>query len=39
LETLEREYVVLNGKEYPAANEEYRYEYTPGQQSQMFFWE
>ena len=39
LETMEREYVLLNGKEYPAANEEYRYEYTPEQQSQMFFWE
>ena len=39
LETMEREYVVLDGKEYEAANEDYRYEYTPEQQSQMFFWE
>jgi hypothetical protein len=39
LETMEREYVVLNGKEYKAVNEEYRYEFTPEGQSRMFFWE
>ena len=39
LETMEREYVVLNGKEYKAVNEEYRYEFTPEEQSRMFFWE
>lgn len=38
LETMEREYVVLNGTEYEAANEEERYEFTPEQQSRMFFW-
>jgi len=38
LETMEREYVVLNGTEYEAANEEYRYEFTPEQQARMFFW-
>lgn len=38
LETMEREFVVLNGKEYPAANEEERSEYTAEEQSQMFFW-
>jgi len=37
--TLDREYVLLNGKEYKACNEEYRYECTSEQQSQMFFWE
>jgi hypothetical protein len=39
LETMEREYVVLNGTEYEAANEEERYEFTPEQQAQMFFWD
>ncbi len=39
LETMVRENVVLNGKEYKAMNEEYRYEYTPEERSQMFFWE
>ncbi len=35
---LDREYVVLNGKEYKAANEEARDEFTPEEQAQMFFW-
>ena len=38
VETLDREYVVLNGKEYAAANEEERDQFTPEEQSQMFFW-
>ena len=38
LETMEREYVLLNGKEYEAANEEERHEFTPEEQSRMFFW-
>jgi hypothetical protein len=39
LETLEREYVVLNGKEYPAANEEERFQYSADEQAGMFFYE
>ncbi len=39
LETMEREYVVLNGTEYEAANEEARAEFTPEQRSRMFFWD
>jgi hypothetical protein len=39
LETMEREFVALNGEEYKAVNEEYRNEYTPEERSQMFFWE
>ena len=35
---LDREYVLLNGTEYGAANEDYRHEYTPEEQSRMFFW-
>ena len=36
---LMREYVVLDGKEYKAANADSRDEYTAKEQSQMFFWE
>ncbi len=39
LETLDREYVVLNGKEYPAANEEERFQYSEVEQACMFFHE
>jgi len=39
LETMEREYVVLNGTEYEACNEEEWATYTPEEQSRMFFWE
>ena len=39
LETMEREYVVLNGKEYPAANEEERFQYSADEQAGMFFYE
>ncbi len=35
---LMREYVVLDGKEYKAANADSRDEYTAKEQSQMFFW-
>jgi hypothetical protein len=39
LEMMEREYVVLNGKEYPAANEEERFQYSAAEQAGMFFYE
>jgi hypothetical protein len=39
LQTLEREYVQLNGVEYEAANEAERDRFTPEEQSEMFFWE
>lgn len=39
LETMEREYVVLNGNEYPAANEEERIQYSADEQAGMFFYE
>ena len=35
---LMREYVVLDGKEYKAANADSRDEYTAKEQSRMFFW-
>ena len=38
VDVLDREFVVLNGMQYPAANEEERGEFTPEEQSQMFFW-
>ena len=39
VQVLDREYVVLNGREYGAVNEEYRGEYTPEKQARMFFYE
>ena len=36
---VDREYVVLNGKEYPAANEEERFQYSADEQAGMFFYE
>jgi len=38
VEVLDREYVLLNGKEYKACNEEEWATYTAEQQSRMFFW-
>jgi hypothetical protein len=38
LETMDREYVVLNGKKYPAANEEERFQYSVDEQAGMFFY-
>jgi hypothetical protein len=39
LEKLDREYVVLNSKEYPAANQEERFQYSADEQAGMFFHE
>jgi hypothetical protein len=39
LETMEREYFVLNGTEYEAANEEERFQYSVDEQAGMFFYE
>ena len=38
LETLHEEYVLLNGEQYVAVSEEERHEYSPEEQSRMFFW-